>query len=80
MSLNQAMILAFWIASAIVIIAAIKLVSCHYGEGLYPCGTPAYLAFLLGAFAIMGTFPFMVIDTLVKAGAWTQDTDETAGE
>lgn len=80
MSLNQAMILAFWVASAIVIIAATKLVSCHYGDGLYPCGTLAYLAFLLGAFTIMGTIPFVVIDLLVTAGAWSQDTDDTTGE
>lgn len=80
MSLNQAMILAFWIASAIVIIAAIKLVSCHYGEGLYPCGTLACLAFLLGAFTIVGTIPFVVIDNLMTAGAWPQDTDEANGE
>ena len=79
MSLNQAMILAFWIAAASVIIAAIKLVSCHYGNGVTSCGVLPHLAFLLGAFAIISTMPFMVIDTLAKAGAWPQDTDDTTG-
>ena len=79
MSLNQAMILAFWIAAASVIIAAIKLVSCHYGNGVISCGILPHLAFLLGAFTIVGTLPFVVIDNLMKAGAWPQDTDDTTG-
>ena len=62
--LMQAMILGFWISAAVVMIAATKLVSCHYGNGLDSCGTLPYLAFFLGTFAIVGTLPFALVDLL----------------
>ena len=62
MRLMQGMILGFWLSISVVMIAGVKLVSCHYGNGLDSCGTLPYLAFLLGALAIVGTFPFAMVD------------------
>lgn len=64
MRLMQAMILGFWLSTSVMMIAAVKLVSCHYGNGLDSCGALPYLAFLLGAFAIVGTAPFFLVDLL----------------
>ena len=64
MTLMQGMILGFWLSISVVMIAATKLVSCHYGNGLDSCGALPYLAFLLGFFAVVGTIPFVMVDLL----------------
>ena len=74
MSLMQGMILGFWLSISVVMIAAVKLVSCHYGDGLDSCGTLPYLAFLLGVFAIVGTIPFVLVD-LVNQNIQPEDME-----
>lgn len=74
MSLSQGMILGFWISISVVMIAAVKLVSCHYGNGLASCSTLTYLAFLLGVFAVVGTIPFVLLD-LINQNIRPEDTE-----
>lgn len=74
MRINDAMILLFWVSCAVILIAGIKLVGCHYTVGLYAdgCGWWAYLAFLLADFAIVGSFPFALLDLL----GWDSQSDD----
>lgn len=62
MQLMRGLILVFWFFTAVVLIAAVKLVSCQFGNGLDSCGILPYLALLLGVLAVVGTFPFFLAD------------------
>ena len=75
--LMNTLVLSFWIAMAIVLISAVKLVSCHFaGVPLQACGWLPHLGFLLGVFTAVSAMPFVLAD-LFDHSPWIWSPDDS---